>query len=252
MGPVTRLVRTLQPYWLHLFLLVYAPAILVVDGHFHGAAIQPTLGALTLAALVVCMWLAAPERRFDVWVCLPVAAGFEVLGSLIWQGYTYRMHNIPLYVPPGHALVFLFGLTACGLPLVRRHERAVCLTVLGICTVWTLGGLTILPLWTHRVDVQGLTMWPLFAWCVLRSGRGSLFAGIWLATAVLEIAGTWAGDWSWAAVAPWSHLPSGNPPSAVAAGYAIIDGTVAIVAPLLLRTLRDLRLRSRVPSPEAV
>lgn len=65
----------------------------------------------------------------------------------------------------------------------------------------------------------------------------TLFAAIWIATATLEIAGTLAGDWTWVAVAPWSHLSAGNPPSAIAAGYAVIDGSVALAAPLLLRAL---------------
>ena len=89
--------------------------------------------------------------------------------------------------------------------------------------------------------MQGAVVWPLLAWCVLRSGKGDMFAAIWVAVATIEIAGTWAGDWAWAASAPWSHLPSGNPPSAIAAGYAVIDGSVALLAPLLL----TLALRAR-------
>ena len=42
-----------------------------------------------------------PERRWEVWLCVPIATLFEVFGSLIWGGYTYELHNIPLYVPPG-------------------------------------------------------------------------------------------------------------------------------------------------------
>jgi hypothetical protein len=69
-----------------------------------------------------------------------------------------------------------------------------------------------------------------------------MFAAIWVAVATIEIAGTWAGDWVWASSAPWSHLASGNPPSAIAAGYAVIDGSVALFAPLALAVA--LRARS--------
>lgn len=231
----------LRPYALHLFLLAFAPALLAVDGRVRGAGVQAVLGAVTFAVLVRCLRYVEPRRRFDVWLCVPLATAFEVLGSMVWKGYAYRLGTIPPYVPPGHALVFLFGITTASLPLVRRRERDVCRAVVALCSAWTLAGVTVLPLWTHRVDVQGAAMLPLFAWCVLRSGRGSLFAGIWLATATLELAGTWAGDWTWATVSPWTHLPSGNPPSAVAAGYAIIDGSVALLAPLLLRAARRLR-----------
>ena len=95
------------------------------------------------------------------------------------------------------------------LPLVRAHERRVGHVVLAICTGWTVAGLTVLPLWTHRIDASGALIWPLFAWCILRSGRSTLFAGIWLATATLEIAGTWAGRLDVASGRrPWTHLPS--------------------------------------------
>src|SRR5439155_22189592 len=101
--------------------------------------------------------------------------------------------------------------------------------VLAICTVWAVAGVTVLVPLTGRVDVQGLLLLPLFAWCILRSGRGDLFAGIWVATMTIEVVGTWAGDWAWAAHAPWTHIPSGNPPSGIAAGYAVIDASVVLV-----------------------
>ena len=60
-----------------------------------------------------------------MWPCVPIATLFEVYGSLIWGGYTYRLHNIPLYVPPGHALVYVFGITAI-VPTVRPRFTAAC------------------------------------------------------------------------------------------------------------------------------
>ena len=125
---------------------------------------------------------------------------------------------------------------------MRRHGRTLRGLVMVVASGWVLAGLTVLPLLTGRLDVQGAIVWPLLAWCVLRSGKGDMFAAIWVAVAAIEIAGTWAGDWVWAASAPWSHLPSGDPPSAIAAGYAVIDGSVALLAPLVLAVA--LRARS--------
>jgi hypothetical protein len=251
-GRLRRACGRLRPYSLHLFVLGFTVLLLWADARLDSHGGQVALGAVTLAVLWVCVRASPRERRLEIWLCVPVATLFEIFGSLVWGGYTYRFHNIPAYVPPGHALVYLFGITAMALPLVKARERLVNHAVLGICTIWTIAGLTVLPLWTGRIDGSGALIWPLFAWCILRSGRGSTFAGIWLATATLEIAGTWAGDWVWAPVAPWSHLPSGNPPSAIAAGYAVIDGAVLLLAPRVLRTLAGLsallpgRLRPRV------
>ena len=233
-GPFPRPgLRRLRPYRVHAFLLVYTPLLLVADGVLGSLGPQIALGALTLGVLWLCVRTVPPERRWEVWLCVPIATLFEVYGSLIWGGYTYRLHNIPLYVPPGHALVYVFGITAVALPFVRAHGSLFRHGVLAVATAWMVAGVTVLPLVTHRWDVQGALLWPLLAWCILRSGRGEMFAAIWIATATVEIAGTVAGCWGWAAIAPWSHLPSANPPSSIAAGYAVIDGSVALLAPLV-------------------
>jgi hypothetical protein len=236
------LLRPVHPYTLHLSLLAYTPVLLVVDGVTAGVEPQIALGLLTFAVLWIAARRVVPDLRWEVWLCVPIATLFEVLGSLLWGGYTYELHNIPAYVPPGHALVYVFGVTAAGLPVVRRHGWVVRRLVMLVATAWVVAGLTVLPWLTGRLDLQGAAVWPLLAWCVLRSGKGDMFAAIWVAVATIEIAGTWAGDWVWAASAPWSHLASGNPPSAIAAGYAVIDGSVALLAPVVLAVA--LRARS--------
>ncbi len=50
------------------------------------------------------------------------------------------------------------------------------------------------------------------------------------------------------AVGPWTHLPSGNPPAAIAGGYCIIDGTVLLAMSALRRLAR--RLRGAEPAVE--
>jgi hypothetical protein len=86
----------------------------------------------------------------------------------------------------------------------------------------------VLPASTGRFDLQGAMCLPLFAWFVLLSPRWALFAGIFVATGVLEIVGTSLGNWYWVPVAPWTGIPSGNPPSAIVGGYCIIDASVLV------------------------
>ena len=69
----------------------------------------------------------------------------------------------------------------------------------------------------------------MFAWFVLRSPRWALFAAIFIATGELEIFGTFFRNWYWLPVAPWTHIPSGNPPSVIAGGYCVIDASVLLV-----------------------
>jgi len=236
----------LRPYGMHAFLLAYTVVLLFVDGRFAARGVQAALGLLTFAVLVVCVTRLEGRQRLAALICVPVATLFEVFGSLIWGGYHYRFGNIPLYVPPGHALVYVFGITAAALPFVRRRPQVFRGGVLAVAAAWAVAGVTIFPLTGHRSDVVGLTLLPLLAVCILRTRRGTMFAAIFIAVATLEIAGTLAGDWTWEAHAPWSGMPSGNPPSAIAAGYAVIDGTVVLVAEAALFAL--LRLRRR-PAP---
>src|SRR5262249_57945426 len=87
--------RAIRPYRMHLFLLVYSVVLLAADGHLRDHRAQLALGVITFAVLCVCARAAPRERRVELWVCVPVATLFEVFGSLIWGGYTYRFHNIP-------------------------------------------------------------------------------------------------------------------------------------------------------------
>ena len=160
-----------------------------------------------------------------------MATLFEVFGSLIWGGYHYRCGNIPLYVPPGHALVYVFGITAGALPFVARHPDRFRRVVLALATVWTLAGVTVLPLTGHRLDLLGADAPGRSspgASCA--RARPTMFAAIWIATATLEIAGTLAGDWTWVARRALEPPRGRQPALGDRRGYAVIDGSVALVA----------------------
>src|SRR5882672_1027679 len=113
-------------------------------------------------------------------------------------------------------------------PVVIRYGKRVAHVVLAGATLWAVAGLTILPIVTGRVDLQGAMCLPIFAYFVLRSPRWALFSAIFIATGELEIVGTTLGNWAWVPVAPWTHIPSGNPPSVIAGGYCVIDASVLL------------------------
>jgi len=218
-----------QPYWLHAYLLLYIPLGLFADSKVTALWQQYLLGFLTFLVLYLAALKAPRDQRAQVWTCVAVATCFEVFGSLVWGVYRYRMHNLPLFVPPGHGIVYLFGLLAAQTPVVQRHGRRVAYAVLAVAGAWAALGLTVLPIATGRIDVQGALCLPVFAYFLLRSPRWPLFAAIFVIVSVLEISGTTFGNWYWLPVAPWTHIPSGNPPSAIAGGYGVIDGSVLLV-----------------------
>ena len=220
-----------MPPWLLLVVLIYAPVVLFLDGRLERAwPWEYVLGAVTLAFLAGWSLRLSPADRGQVWLCVAVATFFEFLGSQIWGAYRYRFVGIPAFVPFGHGLVYVFAFTLAALPWVRRRERLFTLTVLALAAAWAFAGVGPLGALTGRIDVHGLLWLPIFASAILFSPRRLLFAGIFLAVADLEIAGTWFGAWTWLPTTPWAHVASGNPPSAIAGGYAIIDGSVLLLA----------------------
>ncbi len=244
--------RGLQPYWLQAYLLIYFPVGLFADSRITAVWQQYVLGALSFLVLYLAALKAPKEQRMQAWVCVGVATGFEIFSSLVWGIYAYRLHNVPLFVPPGHGLVYLFGLLAAQTPIVTRYGRRLAYAILAAAGAWAVLGLTALPVVTGRIDVQGAMCFPVFAYFLLRSPRWPLFAAIFIIVGELEIVGTSLGNWYWLPAAPWTGIPSGNPPSVIAAGYCIIDGTVLVLFWIYrwgLNTIRTRITTTITPSP---
>ena len=245
---VARALVGLRPYWLQAYLLIYTPIGLFADSRITAPWQQYLLGALTFSVLYLAALKAPREQRAQVWTCVAVATCFEIVGSLVWGVYRYRLGNLPLFVPPGHGIVYLFGLLAAQTPVVMRHGRRVAYFVLAAAGGWALAGVTVLPAVTGRVDVQGALCLPVFAYFLLRSPRWPLFAAIFIIVSELEICGTSFGNWYWMPVAPWTHIPSGNPPSVIAGGYCVIDASVLLVLWIYRAGLKTIRTRIKPTS----
>ena len=209
---------------------------------------QYLLGAMTFSVLYLAALKAPREQRAQVWTCVAVATCFEIVGSLVWGVYRYRLGNLPLFVPPGHGIVYLFGLLAAQTPVVMRHGRRVAYFVLAAAGGWALAGVTVMPAVTGRVDVQGALCLPVFAYFLLRSPRWPLFAAIFIIVSELEICGTSFGNWYWMPVAPWTHIPSGNPPSVIAGGYCVIDASVLLLLWIYRAGLKTIMIRIKTTS----
>ena len=245
---VARALVGLRPYWLQAYLLIYTPIGLFADSRITAPWQQYLLGALTFSVLYLAALKAPREQRAQVWTCVAVATCFEIVGSLVWGVYRYRLGNLPLFVPPGHGIVYLFGLLAAQTPVVMRHGRRVAYFVLAAAGGWALAGVTVMPAVTGRIDVQGALCLPVFAYFLLRSPRWPLFAAIFIIVSELEICGTSFGNWYWMPVAPWTHIPSGNPPSVIAGGYCVIDASVLLLLWIYRAGLKTIMIRIKTTS----
>jgi hypothetical protein len=215
--------------------------LLALD-HFATYPEQIALGALTWCVLMGALCLAPLERRAQALGVVCFATIGEVTGSLIWGVYHYRLHNLPLFVPPAHGLVYLTGLSLA--TAARRHAPALVATAAVAAATWGLLGLTVLP----RRDVAGAFGVPLLLVFLWRGRNRAIYAGVFLVVATLELYGTAIGTWRWAHDLPGLGIPDGNPPSGVASGYVWFDVMALLVAPMICRPLARLTDRNQYAS----
>jgi hypothetical protein len=193
---------------------------------------QYVLGAVTWVVLLAALRpLPALARAQALGVVVFATVG-EVTGSLIWGVYHYRLHNLPLFVPPAHGLVYLAGLSLA--TALRTQTRALVATAAIAASTWGLLGLTVLP----RRDVAGAFGVPLLLLFLWRGRNRAIYAGVFLVVASLELYGTAIGTWQWARELPGLGIPDGNPPSGVASGYVWFDVMALLVAPCLAALAR--------------
>ncbi|HEY3217805.1 MAG TPA: hypothetical protein VGK15_01815 [Candidatus Limnocylindria bacterium] len=223
-------------------------ALLVAFGAFIALALpldregdgmrQSLLGLSAWLFLGVALALQPRELRVQVLVLVGVATVLEVIGSILWGAYRYRLDNLPLYVPAGHGLFYLSALRVSRLPIVERHGRAIVVAVTAGATAYMLRNLVAPPL----PDLLGFVTWAIFLRFILRGTAPLLYAVSFAMTSLLELYGTGLGIWTWQPVLPLFMLPAANPPSGVGAGYAAMDA-------LTRRIVKRLR-EPRVVGPE--
>ncbi len=219
--------------------LAYLAVLLAVD-HFASFHEQLLLGVLTWAVLVAALPLFELERRVQALAVVVAATCGEVTGTIVWGVYSYRLHNLPLFIPPAHGLVFLTGVALSRTALARRHPTLLVGGAASIAITWALAGLTVLP----RKDVAGAAGVLLLVAFLWRSRSRAVYASVFLVVAALELYGTSIGTWRWAKELPGLGIPDGNPPSGVASGYVWFDVMALLLAPRLLALARPGRTRS--------
>ena len=217
----TRLGRIL-PYTYLYFLLALIPIAFFADVHTSSVLQQHVLGVFAWLILVGATRFSPPTERRQVWIMVAVASAVEVWSSLVWGIYRYRYDNVPMFVPPGHGLVYLFALRSARTPLLLRYGKEFSRIALVGATGWALFGLAVEPFLLGRLDLTGAMFFPIFVW-FMRKPSAPIYAAAFFVTSYLELWGTGFGNWAWQVYAPVSHIPTGNPPSVIAAGYCVMD-----------------------------
>ena len=222
------------PRWYAAAGPAYIGVLLAIDTQV-GLGVQLVLGVVTWLVLLGAIWPLATLMRAQVIGVVLFATVAEVTGSLIWGVYRYRLHNLPLFIPPAHGLVYLSGVALAAVIPARPLVAVAAAGSIG----WGLAGITVLP----RLDVAGALCVPLLVVFLWRSRFRAAYAGVFVVVAALELYGTSIGVWRWAGSLPGLGIAQGNPPSGVASGYVWFDVMALLVAPWLVAGTRTVRAR---------
>jgi hypothetical protein len=226
-GIVARVV--LSPGRFCLAILVITTLGLWLDSQ-GGMPAQHLLSLATWGFLLTALRYATSMERSQTAVVVAVATAAELMGSVWWGVYEYRLGNLPLFVPAGHGLVYLTGLRLSQSAWATRHRDAFVRAAIAGVLGWAALGLFVL----ERRDVAGAVGAVVLAVFLLRGRAPQVYAGVFFFVAYLEIYGTAVGTWTWAEHIPALGIPDGNPPSGAASGYVLFDIAALAFAPSLL------------------
>lgn len=160
-----------------------------------------------------------PAMRSPLIVCLAIATAGELFLSLLWRLYLYRDGGLPLFVPPGHVLLFWLGMHS----VARVPYRLLALVP------WLAVPPAIWMAWQGH-DHLGLVLCAFFLLCWRFGPAPRLYAWMFLLALWMELFATWLGNWQWQTHDPWFGLAMTNPPLAAGAFYCVLDLMVLLWA----------------------
>lgn len=144
----------------------------------------------------------------------------EYLFSFVFGMYTYRLGNIPLYVPFGHAIILRVVAHICKKRAVifysKQIEKGITFFILTYSLLFLF----------FADDIFGFIMSILVIILFLNQPRERLFyLSMYVVVAYLEIIGTTYQCWSWpkSFCGTVSFLKSANPPSGISLIYFLLN-----------------------------
>ena len=173
---------------------------------------QPVVSA---GVWMVLAWVAAqstPRHRRELAACVVLATLGELFLMEVWGLYEYRLGNLPLFIPAGHALAF----SACVRlsRLVSPKFPWVVAAFFGPYLAWSG--------WSG-VDTQGPLWFLVFLGYMVWGREQRLYGVAFMFALAVEAYGTSLGGWRYFPVEPWFGLTTTNPPVCIGAVYCTLE-----------------------------
>lgn len=163
--------------------------------------------------LFLNLYLRAENReRIEMITVLAFATPMELFFSEVWLIYEYQRGLMPLFVPVGHWFLFDSGKIIAG----KISGNLPMILLLPFIPIVMYG------VW-QGTDTSGVVMLVLVIGFTKFGPQPSLYASMaWLAL-LMELWGTYLGNWAWSSDVPWTGLTAWNPPVLVGAFYCLGD-----------------------------
>jgi len=144
----------------------------------------------------------------------------EAFLCLLLGMYEYRLENIPIYVPLGHAILYTTVWYLTHDPWIVKQQTSLMWFMLGFTVLYTY-----LLLITDNDTYGAICTFILLTLLVLNPKSRRFFLIMFIAVAYLEQLGTFFECWYWhpTLLNKPNWINSGNPPSGISLGYYILD-----------------------------
>ena len=234
--------RNKNDYYVIAFAVVATALCFLIDS-IASLTLQYALGVAGWASLLFLLAREDANVRAQVFVAVSFATVGEHFASIFMAGYTYRLENVPAFVPPGHGIVYLTAVVLGRTDFFLKHARNIAAFVVLTGATWSLLAVTETM---GRKDEIGMVLFFVYLLYLFKGKSPMVYLGAFFITTWVEIIGTALGTWNWAAIDPASTLTQGNPPSGVAAWYCLVDAVAMSAAPFVLTYAEKIKVFLRL------
>lgn len=194
--------------WFPLLFLLITPFALYLDSVTFTKAyfdLRWLVNSCVIIFFCAFYYFSDLQLRKLMLIMVPLSYLGEWIFSKWFGWYTYRLEEIPIYVPFGHAIVYGAGYVVAGYKTVITYEVTL-RKLFSIGFILLFAGVTIFV-----EDYFSCILGVLFFWLIYRKKWQNLYFLIALCVIYIELWGTWYGCWTWEAKIG-GILPTANPP----------------------------------------